>query len=208
MAEGVAAFSTGDGRRGLELLRESLALHRAMEDLDGVLYSLYFAAAYGSREDPRQAAEFGEELLDLCERHHALVSRAYAQMSLGVARWNLGDRSRAEELVTAATEFAGEIGDRWCLTQCLEVLAWAAGGRGEHERAAELLGAAHVLWRVMGAAPERLSYHAVWHERCEQQACLALGRRAFSGAFRAGERLGPDRAVAYACGRESTAQHA
>ncbi|WP_327581223.1 LuxR family transcriptional regulator [Nonomuraea sp. NBC_00507] len=208
MAEGVAAFSTGDGRRGLELLRESLVLHQAMKDLDGVLYSLYFAAAYGSSEDPRQAAEFGEELLDLCERHHALVSRAYAQMSLGVARWNLGDCSRAEELVTAATEFAGEIGDRWCLTQCLEVLAWAAGGRGEHERAAELLGAAHVLWRVMGAAPERLSYHAVWHERCEQQACLALGRRAFSGAFRAGERLGPDRAVAYACGRESTAQHA
>ncbi|MGP3964275.1 ATP-binding protein [Nonomuraea sp. 3N208] len=202
MAEGVAAFSQGDGRRGLELLRAALALHQAKEDIDGVLYDLYFAAAYGSVEDPGQAAEFGEQLLELCERHHALVSRAYAQMSLGVARWNLGDCSRAEALVTAATEFAGEIGDRWCLTQCLEVLAWTAGVRGKHARAAELLGAAHVMWRAAGSAPERLCYHAAWHERCAEQARRALGRRAFAGAFRAGERLGLDRAVAYACGRE------
>ncbi|TMR25276.1 LuxR family transcriptional regulator [Nonomuraea turkmeniaca] len=201
MAEGVAAFSTGDRGHGLELLRESLELHRAMDDVDGVLYSLYFGAAYGSSEDPRQAAEFAEELLDLCERHHALVSRAYAQMSLGVARWNLGDCSRAEALVTAAIEFAGEIGDKWCLTQCLEVLAWVACVHGDHERSAELLGAAHVMWRAVGAAPERLSYHAGWHENCAEQTRRALGGRAFAEAFRAGERLGLDRAVAYATGR-------
>ncbi|MGI5289869.1 ATP-binding protein [Nonomuraea polychroma] len=201
MAEGVAAFSHGDGRRGLELLRESLELHRAADDMDGLIYSLYFGAAYGSSEDPGQAAEFGEELLNLCEKHHALVSRAYAQLSLGVACWNLGDCSRAEALVAAATDFAGEIGDRWCLTQCLEVLAWTAGARAEHERAAGLLGAAHVLWRLVGAAPERLSYHAAWHEQCAEQARRALGRRAFSGAFRTGQRLGPDRAADYATGR-------
>ncbi|MGN9841007.1 ATP-binding protein [Nonomuraea sp. H19] len=197
---GVAAFSTGDTRLGFELLQESLALHRAVGDMEGVLFSLYFGAAYGSVEDPGRAAEFGEELLALAEAHHALISRAYAQLSLGLALWNLGECDRAETLVTAATKFAGEIGDYWCLTQCLEVLAWAAGGREDHMRAAALLGAANVLWQTTGAAPERLCYHAASHRHCARQARRALGRSAFAAAFRTGARLGPDRTVAYATG--------
>ncbi|MFI7632818.1 ATP-binding protein [Nonomuraea sp. NPDC049400] len=196
--EGVAAFSSGEGRRGLALLRESLALHRARHDMDGVLFNLYFAAAYGSSEDPAQAAGFGEELLELCESHHTLVSRAYAQLALAVAWWNLGDRPRAEALVTAATEFAGQNDDRWCLAQCLEVLAWVACAREEHERAAGLLGAAHALWQAAGASPERLCYHAPSHERCRDQTRRTLGRGAFTSAFRQGARLGTGQAVTFA----------
>ncbi|KAB8193044.1 AAA family ATPase [Nonomuraea phyllanthi] len=195
---GVAAFSSGDNRRGLALLRESLALHRALDDMDGVLFTLYFAAAYGSVVDPRLAVEFGEELLRLCETHHAQVSRAYAQLAVGMALWNLGDFPQAETLVTAATEFTGRSRDRWCLVQCLEVLAWTACARGGYERAAALLGAAHALWQAAGAAPERLCYHASGHEQCTRQARLALGKPAFTSAFRHGARLGLDRAVAYA----------
>ncbi|WP_188195212.1 ATP-binding protein [Nonomuraea sp. SYSU D8015] len=198
---GVAAFSSGEPRRGLELMRESMELHRSVQDMDGIMYNLYFAALYGSIEDPGLAAEFGEEMLDMCERHHALTSRAYAQLALGLARWNLGDWPQAEKLIMEAAEYSGGIDDRWCLTQCLEVLAWAAGARGDHERAAGLLGAAHTLWQAVGSSPERLSYHAAWHERCVEQAERALGKRAFIGAFRVGERLGLDRAVSYATGR-------
>ncbi|MET7330861.1 AAA family ATPase [Nonomuraea sp. NPDC005650] len=195
---GVAACTAGDTRHGLALLRESLALHRSLNDMDGLMFNLYFAAAYGSTEDPGLAAEFGEELLALSETHHALVSRAYAQFVLGVARWNLGDYAQAESLLTAAAQFTGEINDRWCLTQCLEVLAWIAGAREEHERAAELLGAAHSLWQAAGAAPERLCYHATWHEQCARQARHALGKPAFTSAFRHGTKLGIERAVTYA----------
>ncbi|MEU6785398.1 AAA family ATPase [Nonomuraea angiospora] len=195
---GVAACTAGDTRRGLALLRESLALHRSLNDMDGLMFNLYFAAAYGSTEDPGLAAEFGEELLALSESHHALVSRAYAQFALGVARWNLGDYGQAEALLTSAARFTGEIDDRWCLTQCLEVLAWIAGAREEHERAAELLGAAHALWQAAGASPERLCYHAAWHERCTRQARHALGKPAFTSAFRHGAKLGVERAVSYA----------
>ncbi|MFI7132378.1 ATP-binding protein [Nonomuraea sp. NPDC050153] len=197
-SSGVAAFLTGDAERGLALMRESLARHEAMDDIDGVMFNLYVGAAYGSNEVPRQAAEFGERLLALCESRHALVFRAYAQLALGVAYWNLGDRPRAEALLTAATEFTGGINDRWCLTQCLEVLAWLAGARGEHERAAELLGAAHVMWQAVGTSPEWMSYHASWHRLCTEQARAALGRSAFATAFRQGSRLGPRRSVSYA----------
>ncbi|MCK2215838.1 LuxR family transcriptional regulator [Actinomadura sp. ATCC 31491] len=197
-AAGVEACTAGDPPRGMELLREALGRFRAADDVDGVLCTLQFAAVYGSVADPEQAAGFGEELLELCERHHAVVSRAYAQLALGVARWCLGDCPGAEGLVRAAAEFTGGIGDRWGLTQCLEVLAWAQGARGRHEVAAGLLGAASSLWRGAGVAPERLCYHAAAHERCAEEARRALGPRAFSGAFHSGARLGPERAMGYA----------
>ncbi|MEV1178927.1 hypothetical protein AB0J09_62175, partial [Nonomuraea sp. NPDC049784] len=197
---GVAAFLAHDTRRGLSLVRQALALHRAIDDLDGVMLALYVAATYGSDEDPDQAAKYGEQLLALCERQDALVFRAYAQLALGVARWNLDDSRQAEALVTTATEFTGAINDRWCLTQCLEVLAWIAGARGEHDRAAELLGAAHAMWQAVGASPEWMSYHTTWHVRCTRQARRALGGPGFAAAFRQGARLGPERAVAYALG--------
>ncbi|MEV6034360.1 AAA family ATPase [Nonomuraea sp. NPDC052116] len=197
-SSGVAAFYTGDARRGLALIRESLALHEAMGDIDGIMFNLYVGAAYGSTEDPRQASEFGERLLTLCESRRALVFRAYAQLALGVAHWNLGERRRAEALLTAATEFTGRINDRWCLTQCLEMLAWLAGARDEHDRAAALLGAAHAMWQAVGTSPEWISYHATSHERCTKQARAALGRSAFATLFRQGSRLGPQRAAAYA----------
>ncbi|MEV4576298.1 LuxR family transcriptional regulator [Nonomuraea jabiensis] len=199
-SSGVAAFFAGDAQRGLALIRESLTLHEALDDMDGIMFDLYVGAVYGSTEHPRQATEFGERLLTLCESRSALVFRAYAQLALGVAHWNLGERRRAEALLTAATEFTGGINDRWCLTQCLEVLAWLAGARDEHERAAALLGAAHAMWQAVGASPEWMTYHATWHERCTRQARAALGRSAFATAFRQGARLGPQRAAAYAVG--------
>ncbi|MER6943644.1 AAA family ATPase [Nonomuraea sp. NPDC000554] len=206
---GVAAFSTGDPERGFALLEQSLALHRAAGDIGGVMFNLYYSAAYGSVGHPDLAAAYGEELLALCDVHHALVTRGYAQLALGIALWNLGQCRRAEALVQEAAAFTGEVNDRWCLTQCLEVLAWTAGDRGDHERAATLLGAAHMLWQSADASPTRLSYHAVWHERCVEQARRALGNRAFAAAFREGAKLGPVRVVAQAStGQASVGQAA
>ncbi|MEV6152496.1 AAA family ATPase [Nonomuraea sp. NPDC052129] len=187
---GVAAFSTGDTQRGLALLEESLALFRAAGNVHGVVLNLYYAAAYGSIENPERAVRLGEELLALCETHHMVVSRGYAQLALGIAVWNLGDYPRADALVRAAAELTEEVNDRWCLAQCLEVLAWIAGARGEHERAARMLGAAHSLWQAADASPTRLWYHARWHERCAEQARETLGNRAFAASFRDGTRLG------------------
>ncbi|MFI6598544.1 ATP-binding protein [Nonomuraea sp. NPDC050536] len=197
---GVAAFSTGDPRRGLALLEESLDLYRAAGDLSGVGFSLYYAATYGAAEDPERAARFGEEFLALCEAHHAVVSRGYAQLSLGIAAWNQGDCRRAEALVSEAAEFTREIDDRWCLTQCLEVLSWTACARGDHQRAAWLLGAAHALWQAVEASPDGLWYHAMWHERCVEQSRDRLGDRAFTALFRDGARHGLESTTPYAVG--------
>ncbi|GAA3148513.1 ATP-binding protein [Nonomuraea roseoviolacea] len=197
---GIAAYVAGDARRGLELLEESIALHRAVDDTAGVALDLYFAATYGSVHAPERAAALGEELLALCEARRAALSRGYAQLSLGIAAWSLDDRERAESLVREAAAFTAQINDRWCLTQCLEVLAWIACAGGEHARAAWVLGAAHALWQAVDSSPTRLWYHATWHERCVEQSRQVLGDRDFTTAFRDGARHGLDRAVIHAIG--------
>ncbi|MFF5207550.1 ATP-binding protein [Streptosporangium sp. NPDC000396] len=195
---GIAAFSAGDTWRGLMLLEDARARHRACGDLDAVGVNLFYAATYGSVEAPDRAAAFGEEFLAICEAGNAQVSRAYALFALGVAAWNQGDWCRTEVLMREAAAFRSAINDRWGLTQCLEVLAWTAGARGRHERAARMLGTAHALWQTMGASPTRLWPHVRAHEQCDVQARRALGERAFAAAFRGGAQLGLDRAVTYA----------
>ncbi|MBN6050951.1 LuxR family transcriptional regulator, partial [Nonomuraea sp. RK-328] len=197
---GIAAYVAGDAHRGLELLEESIALHRAVDDVAGVALDLYFAATYGSVHAPERAAALGEELLALCEARRAALSRGYAQLSLGIAAWSLGDRDRAQSLVREAAAFTAQINDRWCLTQCLEVLAWIACAGGNHARAAWVLGAAHALWQAVDSSPTRLWYHATWHERCVEQSRQVLGDRDFTTAFREGARHGLDRAVVHAIG--------
>lgn len=187
-ASGVAAFSAGDPQRGLALLEEAHALHSAAGDIDAAGFDLYYATAYGSMVDPARAARLGEEVLALCEAHRAPLSRGHAQLALGIAVWNLGDFLRAETLVGEVAEFTREISDRWGFTQCLEVLAWTACARGDHRRAAWMLGAAHALWQAVGTSPTRLWHQARWHERCVEQAGERLGQRAFRAAFNDGAR--------------------
>jgi non-specific serine/threonine protein kinase len=163
---------------------------------------LFFASSWGAIDDPDRAAALGQEFLAMAEDRHALVCRAYAQFAVATAMWNLGDWRRTEELMKEAAEFRAAINDRWGLAQCLEVLAWTAGARGEHDRAARVLGAAHTLWRELGASPERMWPHARWHEHCMGEAREALGNRAFAAAFLSGGKAGLEEAVEHAinCG--------
>ena len=197
-ALGMAALSAGDGRRGLALMEDAIARHRACGDVDAVGVSLFQAAAFGSVEDSRRAAELGEELLELAEARGAPIYRAYALLALGIAASEQGDWHRTEALTRESAMLLSVIKERWGLTQCVEILAWTAQERGEHERAARLLGVAHALWQAIDSLPTELTQYAQSHQRCAAQTRLALGGRAFATAFRRGTRLGLDRALAYA----------
>ncbi len=195
---GLAAFAAGDAARGLALLEEAHARHEACGERDALALNLFYTAAYGAAAHPERVAEQGERFLALAEAHHAEVSRAYALFAVGLAAWNRGDWRRAEALMRESAAFRGAIGDRWGLAQCLEVLAWIAGARGDHGRAARGLGAVEPLWRAMGASPDRLWPHVQGHERCVAAAREALGERGYAAAFRAGAGLGLERALASA----------
>jgi len=195
---GIAALSEGDAEGGLALVSDALARHRARDDVHAVGVTLYFATLFGAHLSPDRAAAYGEELVRMCEEREAALFRAYALYALGIARWEQGDWRRAEAKMREVTAFWSAVDDRWGLLQCLEVLAWTAGARGRHERAARLLGAAHDLWQVVTSSPSRPRFQVRSHQECVERARHALGDRAYAAAFREGARLRLPRAVAYA----------
>ncbi|GAA4640088.1 LuxR family transcriptional regulator [Actinoallomurus vinaceus] len=196
MVSGIAALSTGDGRRGLALMKEARDRHWAAGDLDAVGLNLYLASMFCVSEDPNLAAALGEELVALCDARDAPLFRAYALFAIGIASWKQGDWRQAEAMMRQVSAPWTVIEDRWGLAQFLEVLAWTAGVRGAQERAARLLGAADRVWQEIGFSPTQLPYHVASHQRCEKRAQEALGARAFSAAFHGGARLALAAAVA------------
>lgn len=197
-ASGLAALSAGRARHGFSLMSEARSRHRALGDVDAVGVNLYHSASLGGTESPARAAALGAELLALTETHRAPLFRAYALLQLGYAAWRTGDAPRTEARMREAATVMGIISDRWGLVQCLETLAWTAGAAGRHERAARLMGAADRVEQTLDVRPIGLKYLAHAHRDCDAEARRSLGSRAFTSAFRAGTRLGLDRAVAYA----------
>ncbi|MFI6740115.1 ATP-binding protein [Nonomuraea sp. NPDC050451] len=195
---GVAALSEGDVEGGLAFLEEARTRHWARGDVHAVGVTLYLAALFAATMRPDRAAEYGEELVTLCEKRNATLFRAYALYAVGMARWEQGDWRQTEARMREVTACWSAADDRWGLPQCLEALAWTAGARGRYERAARLLGAAHLLWEAVASSPTRLPYQARSHQECAERARRALGAQAFTAAFRDGTRLELSRAVAYA----------
>ncbi|MEU0568764.1 AAA family ATPase [Nonomuraea sp. NPDC005983] len=195
---GVAALSEGDTRGGIALLEEARTRHRARGDVHAVGITLYFAALFAATTSPDRAAAYGEELVRLCEERNATLFRAYALYAVGMACWEQGDWQQTEARMREVAAFWSVADDRWGLPQCLEALAWTAGARGRYERAARLLGAAHLLWEAVAASPMRLRFQARSHQECAERARRALGAQAYRAAFRDGTRLGLPEAVAYA----------
>ncbi|MET7336524.1 AAA family ATPase [Nonomuraea sp. NPDC005650] len=195
---GVAALCAGDAEGGLTLLEEARTRHWARGDIHAAAVTLYLAALFGAMMSPDRAAGYGDELVTLCENRDASLFRAYALYAVGMARWEQGDWQETEAKMREVAAFWAAADDRWGLTQCLEVLAWTAGARGRHERAARLLGAAHLLWEAVASSPMRLRYQARSHQECAERARRALGAQAFTAAFRDGTRRELFRAVAYA----------
>ncbi|MER6943192.1 LuxR family transcriptional regulator [Nonomuraea sp. NPDC000554] len=194
---GMVAFAAGDARRGMALMEEARAGHRARGDFSAVGINMFYDATYSADENPDRAAELAQAFLTMCDERQALVSRGYALFAVGITAWHQGQPHRAEAMMKEAAAFRSAINDRWGLTECVEVLAWIACCYGQHERAARMLGVAHSLWQAMGASPAQLWHHERAHEMCAAQARQNLGGRAYAAAFRNGERLGLDRAVPY-----------
>ncbi|MGP3983937.1 ATP-binding protein [Streptomyces sp. KR80] len=200
---GQAALHGSDIPRAVELFSEALERHRSLGNVSGIVVGLYLlASATSAAGDPR-SAELGEEMLALCRERGLRWSSSYALHVLGVAMFRQGNLPRAVSLVRESTRLRHAFHDPLGTALCIELLAWTAGAQDRHARAAELLGAARVFWRVVGTSPDKYGHLAPPHERCEAQARAALGDKAFQAAVRHGETLGPDEAVALALGEEA-----
>jgi predicted ATPase/DNA-binding CsgD family transcriptional regulator len=184
-----------DFPRAVELLKEALTLAKGRGDHRQIgLILAQLGAAARHHGDYERAAAFVEESL---VEFRAVVSPGqvgYALRLLGHVRLAQGD------LNGAAALYADSLGVRGVPTfvtiECLEGLAGVAAGRGQHQRAARLLGAADVMRDTIGfprVAPDRDHY-----ERLVGAVRAGLGEAAFGTAVAQGRAMGLDDAVAYA----------
>ena len=199
LAFGVAAFNQNDHQTAIPLLEEARTRHQALGDPTGVwLALLYLAAATAVLGDTDRAIAFSEECLTLCDIRGAYPSRIYALSGLGLGRWLSGDRQEAHRLIREGLPAARRLDDRWILAHYLEMSAWITGADGHNARAAQLLGAAHTVWRSTGMPPSGPRYLASSHDHCEHAARHALRDKEFTASFQLGTRLTPDQAIDYA----------
>ena len=158
--------------------------------------SLYLLATVASARRSADARRLAEETVQASERMGHEMIRGLANGLLGTIEWAQGDVRAAEERLEEAVRVQAAIGHRWGMLTSLAGLAWVAGTRGQHDRAARLLGAGAALSDELGIT---LFPHAQVHQdACEAAARAGLGEARFRDAWSRGFALSREQVVAAA----------
>ncbi|MCA2219820.1 ATP-binding protein [Nonomuraea aurantiaca] len=195
---GFAALLAGDFTRSFTLLEEALVRRRALGHRGHswvALFQLSMVAVV--MDDPRSTA-LCQEVLEASQRANAAWSVSYALWVTALDRWRHNDPDTAVTMMRDALRFKLRCNDHFGIAEGLEGLAWIIADQHQDNRAAHLLGAAHMVWRSIGTSLSGLGHLAGLHGRCEAQLRGSLRNEAFTVAFTRGSQFTLDQAVAYA----------
>ncbi|WP_433603426.1 ATP-binding protein [Nocardia sp. CA-135953] len=201
---GVSRMARGAMREAIDLYDEALMLLRDIADPMGLAVTLsYKGVAVYHLGDAAGGMALCREAIAISDEHQEQWHNAEALSELANLCWLERDIGEAFSLATEALR----INRRFCnargTVQCVETLAWVAASRGEHERAARLLGAADTLWRSTDASLPPLS--AENHGWCATEARRALGESKYAEAHKAGREGSMSENVAFALFEERSA---
>ncbi|KND34152.1 ATP-binding protein [Streptomyces acidiscabies] len=192
-----AAFQ-GRTAQAVPLYEAALAAHEAAgEGPQGLFWLFQMVLAQVCLGNPHAAEETGRRATRLAEASGERLYGAYAKWALGYVLWSRGDREEGTALTRAALEILRGFNDYAGTVAALQVFTWITASRGDHERAARLLGAVHALTRDIGDSPVcTLGGHRA---HCEETVVSALGAAGYGRAFAEGARHdSPARAIALA----------
>ena len=153
---------------------------------------------------PRAAVTRCEQGLARARRRGDRLTTYVALYGLVQAALALGQLDHAHELLIEGIELSDETGDLANLSFFLESLAVVEGSRGDHVRAARLLGASTAMRDRVGSAV--YGYYLpdpALRDATERGARQSMGDEAFAAELARGRRLGPDEAAATAVGRHA-----
>ncbi|MEU6587236.1 protein kinase [Nocardia sp. NPDC046763] len=195
---GELACATSSLERAVEVLSPNQRgyIHLAALTLLGWVHEL--------AGDTQRAIEYHRQVLSITQACGELLFQSTALWGMGVAVWQQGERSRAIELLANALRVNQRMRSPVVAAVSLESLAWTACVDGNAERAAVLMGAAHELDRSAGDVASIVPIMRQHHDECVRLMRSALGVRGFESAFRHGQVMGMDAAVAYALGEQPT----
>ncbi|MCL6737989.1 helix-turn-helix transcriptional regulator [Streptomyces neyagawaensis] len=200
---GSSAAFQGRMAEAVSLYEEALAAHeKAGEGPQGLFWLCQVVIAQVILGDARAAEEAGRRAALLAEASGERLYAAYTKGALGYVLWAHGDEEEGTALTRGALEILRGFNDYAGTAAALEVFTWITASRGDHERAAQLLGAVHALTRHggirgLGARPD--STFGGNRARCEAAAISALGPAGYEKALAEGARHdSPARAIALA----------
>jgi predicted ATPase/DNA-binding SARP family transcriptional activator len=196
---GEVKLREGDIEGGLALFESAAASSRERGERDayGVVlgnvgYARYMLGDYaGAAADFAEAAALSEEFGDR-------LFVAVNQINGGLAVLELGDEAEAGAKIEEGLVIAREVGAQNTMADGLAALATVSARRGEHERAARLLGSCEKLRESTGIALDPFDLAAL--EAVVESVGRALGAASFEAAWAEGRSLDLDAAIDYALG--------
>ncbi|WP_040699000.1 helix-turn-helix transcriptional regulator, partial [Nocardia vinacea] len=204
-ADGALALYRGEPARAVSFIERAAEVSSSNRQRYlhmGLLSILGWAHAL--QGDTRQAIAYHEQILSITEACGESLFRSTALCGLGMAVWQQGERSHAQDLLQESLRVNRRVRSPVVAALDLEGLAWTVADR-DGQRAAVLMGASENLLR---SAPDYSIYFPQQiqvHDECKRTVRRALGERGFDAAVRRGRALGMSAAVAYALGEPPTA---
>jgi predicted ATPase/DNA-binding CsgD family transcriptional regulator/transcriptional regulator with XRE-family HTH domain len=195
---GVVSMFGANYAEARPLFEESLGLFKQAGDPEGqavALHGLGIVTCWGEGDNPRSWSLLAEALTVF----RTLGNRRYIAgtlMELGRVAARSGDAVTAQQLYEESLELLLDLGDRYTVSQLLEVLADVVVQRKQPAWAARLLGAADALREALGIP--RAPFDAPAHEHSTATARIQLGEPAFASLWAAGRTMTPQEAVASA----------
>ncbi|WP_067544340.1 ATP-binding protein [Nocardia crassostreae] len=201
--QSLLAFSQGDREHSLELARKGIELAathgQPAIEMDSHAFAFMCAMVLGA---PGRT-ELAQRFLELTTASGSHLLGGLALWTVGIDHWRRGNMDEAAQFHGRAIEQLALFERCIWLSSAFEGLAWTVAARGDHERAARLLGAAETLQRSTIRLAHTITTAIGDKERLKVRD--ALGDEAFRAAFGAGANMRLEEAIDYALGRARSA---
>ncbi|WP_063047422.1 LuxR C-terminal-related transcriptional regulator [Nocardia pseudovaccinii] len=195
-AEGALALYRREHDRAVSVLEPALAVFESNTRAHPYISTLSMLGwAHGLRGDAKRSSEYREQILSITEACGESLFRSTTLWGSGIAAWEQGEHSQAEEVLLESLRISRHIPSPLVAALAIEALAWTADNG---ERAAILMGAAEYLLRSASGVTTFFNELSHFHDECERKVRRALGDRGFDTAFRRGQAMGLSAAVSYA----------
>ncbi len=199
---GVLAVYRGEPEVGEPLLAEALARYADLHSGDtatAVLANIGLGMTYLGQADLRGAAHASRLAVTTCRARRDRILLAFSLNLLGRVEWCAGELDRAAQHLREALLLQGRHTAPVSMATAVEQLAWISSTTGDHERAAELLGAAARIWRTYGlTALTQSSYFHQPRQECLAQVRRVLTENCIDALFARGGQLTIDQVIDFA----------
>ncbi|MPY99006.1 MAG: LuxR family transcriptional regulator [Actinophytocola sp.] len=173
--EGIASLFSGDPATALTHFTDALDGHKKAGNDFGIMVALIQSAAARSLlGETSHALELCEECLEISARHGDRWCAALAMWTQALLRWHWNEAERAETLAAETLAIKEAFDDRLGMAMAMELIAWVTEKRGQHARAATLLGAVQSAMRSVGT-PSLFKHLERGHDSCLERTRAALG---------------------------------